>query len=253
MKNLAIDVETSPIPKHQPWSKGSYLSLLCMANESEVWSFTITHDDEEPEDRIQEKVLSILNDHDRIIGHYLKFDYNWLRWLLNSTEVLDSKLLYCTAEAEYEICGQDYKMKYNLADTSERYGLVRKMDKIKPFWDSGYETKDIPMRILKPYCEQDTINSLALFQRQVPKLKKLGLEPQLTVQMEKIRVLADMEWDGLKFDTNLAKELAEERRTELEEIDFEIRDKSGRDVNTASGDDISLLLYGGGKTGRTNY
>lgn len=248
MKNLAFDFETSPIPRHYPWVQGSYASTLALANESNQWFFVITHNESEPEIDISHKIYEIICNHDRLIGHYLKFDYTWLEWLLREhSSILLDKLLYCTAEAEYMIRGQDYKQSYSLDATSKRYGLIRKIDQVRPFWDSGYNTKEIPLRILRPYVEQDTYNALAIYQKQVPLIKRIKLQRELTVQMEKVRVLAELEKNGMKFDKDYVSKVVENRRNKLELIDWELTDSFGWRVNLQSKDELSLALYGGAR------
>jgi len=244
-KNLTIDVETSAIPRHYPWVKDSYLTAVGMLDYMEkMHLFWFIHNEIGPAPFGVAEIKDLLISHDRLIGHNLKFDYHWLKHLGLEKSTHHMKF-YCTQEAEFNIRGQDRKLTYNLHDVSERHDLKPKIDKVKFFWDSGYDTKEIPLRILKPYLIRDIENAYDVFRKQMPLIKEYNLLGQVTVQMEKVRTISDIEWNGMKFDMDYAKGVVESKTEELDYVDFTIRDTAGWNLNVNSKDDLSLALYGG--------
>ena len=124
----------------------------------------------------------------RIVAHNIKFD---LLWLLHYGINISRYKVFCTQVAEYLLRGQQGgRGELTLEQLSKDYGISDKIDKVKVFWESGYETDEIPADILLPYCEQDCINTLALYQRQIRKIVSQGLVSLSTLQFELCKVLA---------------------------------------------------------------
>jgi DNA polymerase-1 len=171
----------------------------------------------------------------------MKFDLSWLRHLGVS---LDHKPVFCTMVAEYVLTGQERLEGLSLDDLSNRYGITPKIDRVKMYWDSGYETDEIPLNILIPYCEQDAANALAIYYRQVPKIKELGLVPLVSLEMETLKVLADMEYNGMLLDRKKLQQYSEEYGARIEELNREITNTLGIE-NAGSDQQLSCGLFGG--------
>lgn len=244
-RTLCIDVETSAIPIFKPWQAGSFLVAVGLADEygfRQNWVFN--HQElkggviQRPMiDQIQKEIDTSI----RIVGHNLKFDLAWLRSIgLN----FDKQRLYCTQLAEYLIRGQG-PLSYSLDDCCKRHNIPTKIDKVKMYWESGYNTDEIPLHILLPYLTQDCISTLSLYQRQVPLLKRQAMERLFAVQSEALRVLADIEWNGMYADKAAAEGLIEEFKAKSAYIDRELTEMFGWDVNLNSGDELSAALFGG--------
>lgn len=180
---------------------------------------------------------------DRLVGHNLKFDLQWLRSV--GLEVERQKY-YCTQVAEYLIRGQSRRESYRLADVSRRYGIIPKIDRVKKYWQAGYETDEIPLRILNPYLEQDCINALIIFQRQVPIINELGMQRIIALQMELMNMLAEMEQAGAMIDVPRAQKLYEELMAKVAVLERDLKEAFGReDLRLSSNDELSAALYGG--------
>lgn len=247
LQNLAIDVETSKKPRHLPWIDGSFLctigayapSLGCMS-----WVF---NHNESKEKRTHADMLTEINnlvcDTRRLIACNLKFDW---QWLVHAGIDVNKPLHFCNVVAEYMITGQDTQVELNLGAMSKRYGLAHKIDVVKSYWDSDYETSEIPLEsVLLPYGDQDCINSYALFQRQAAEIERLGLSRLASVCFREIQVLGNMERIGLVVNRDDLITLAEEYTKLREECDEELFKLFGARFNLDSGRQLSAHLYGG--------
>lgn len=240
---ISIDCETTKKPNFLPWLPRSYLVSLSIARSDGVvksWLFNhpeATKTQRECIDEIQEDVSKAT----RIVAHNLKFDLHWLRSLGLDCS---SNLLYCTQVAEYVITGQQKQDGLSLNDLAVKYGLPTKLDKVKTFWDSGYDTDEVPAHILNEYCELDAQLALQIHNLQIPQIKELGLEALVSLEMEVLRCFEDMEYNGMKLDREKLETYGKEYTERLEELDRELRESLGIE-NVSSGDQLSCGLYGG--------
>jgi len=246
MKTIGIDFETSKKPIMHPWQAGSFPVMFGIAYEDGTRKTWVLNHNEVPDVDQRKVVTAIQAEIDtagRLVGHNIKFDLNWLRHLGISFSHCKT---YCTMVAEYLLMNQRGLGKLSLGKVSEKYLKTSKQDKVKVFWDAGYETSDIPLRYLEPYCEQDCINTLAIFKKQTAKIMRMGGMPQLVkVQCESSRVLSEMECNGMKFNSEVAIRAAEDLRKQVGTMDTELLDAFGFDCNINSGDDLSAALFGG--------
>jgi DNA polymerase I-like protein with 3'-5' exonuclease and polymerase domains len=112
-------------------------------------------------------------------------------------------------------------------------------------WDAGYETREVPLRILLPYCEQDCINTLAIYQRQVPLVRLNKMEGLTAIQNECTRVLSTIERNGMVLDVEEAMRHVKALRLKLAVLDTDIKMVVGYDFNLSSGPELSAVLFGG--------
>ena len=245
MINIALDVETTKLPYIFSWQKESYLVMLSLVDET-GWkkSWLFNHDQFDPssvdQNVVIEEIRDEINKSDRIIGQNLKFDLGWLNQLSISYE---NKLLYCTKYADYMLNGCK-KIGYHLNDIAKRWGVKLKDDRVKMYWDSGYETSEIPLEILVPYCEDDCFNTLSIFQRQMVEIKKQDLVTAVSLGNRMGGLLADIEFTGIKANKELGMALVAEIQQQLDTIDVGLAELLG-DIKLSSGDELSAALFGG--------
>ncbi|MHC4640090.1 MAG: DNA polymerase [Planctomycetota bacterium] len=256
MRTLALDVETTKRPFMHPWQKEACLVTVGLCDESgwvKTWVFE--HDEASSEQTQREMIDEIqrqINNCSRIIGHNLKFDLNWIHSFGIRT---DHAKLWCTQVAEYLLSSQRIG-KLSLHDLSKKYLSVNKIDRVKTMWDAGYETTEIPLRILLPYQEQDCINALAIYQRQVPLVKKEGMTSLLAILNANTRVLSEIERNGMLLDQEEAMKHVTALQLKLQVIDTDLSmkiqdsipnfdDLPGYEINLNSRDELSAYLYGG--------
>lgn len=243
-RTIGLDVECSKIPRHKPWIDGAFLVNVGIVDQTgwrKTWVFL--HDDVEDINRdvCVKEMQEEINKSSRIVGHFLKFDLTWLNDL--GIDYSHCKL-WCTGIAEYLISGQK-KQNYTLDAISKRRGMSPKIDRVKVYWNAGYETDEIPLHILNPYLEQDCFNALAIFQRQVKDVKDKGLNSIVALQQELCRVLTDIEWNGMSTNPDRIEQFIGELTEQLKVCEFELLDLLGENINLGSGDELSAALFGG--------
>lgn len=244
MKTIAIDIECTKIPRHFPWIQGSFPVAIGVCDENGLAkTWVLNHNDETTinQKEILEEIQAEIDNAERIVGHNLKFDLVWLKHLGIDTSGVK---VFCTMVAEYLLSGQ-LKQPYSLDETCDRRGIGRKKDKVKMYWDSGYETDEIPLPILLSYLEHDCRLAMSLYLQQSEELISMYLGPLTYIQMECMRVLSEIESNGMVFDREKAEGYVEEFVDRLKGIDETLHDLLGFNCNLNSGDELSAALYGG--------
>ena len=255
MKNtgaIAFDWECTKLPNSFPWCVGGYAVCFAIAREDGTTKAWLLNHPECRQSHAQSisEIKQELDNATRIVAHNAKFD---LLWLMHYGIDISKYKVFCTQVAEYLLRGQQGgRGELTLEQLSKDYGISDKIDKVKVFWESGYETDEIPADILLPYCEQDCINALVLYQQQCNKLVSQNLVALSTLQFELCKVLATIEYNGMKVDRTLAESYGEEYGRKLSNIDREIHELLGTEIgidtnslNLNSKDQLSAILYGG--------
>lgn len=233
-------------PRHFPWIPDSYMSCVSIAysdgRKPRTWLFE--HDDL-PEDapthrECLDEIQMELDNAKRIVAHNLKFD---LHWLSHYGIDYSKPKLYCTMLGEYLVRGQRKQEGIDLATLSKEYNIGNKLDKTKLYWDAGYDTCEIPLHILIPYCERDAINALLIFTKQVQKIKELRLERLVALEMEALSAIQWMEETGMNVDSALLERYNREYLERLDELSIELAQTLGIE-NPRSGDQLSKGLFG---------
>jgi len=250
----ALDFETTMFPAGFPWCDGAYAVTLHLAgSDGVVNTWVIQHNNQiefQSRTRLLKNIQQVVDKYRILVAHNLKFDAHWLRALGID---FSKHILYCTQVAEYLLNYQDRHVYLSLEETSKRYGITPKIDRVKTYWEAGVDTPDIPLDILIPYGEQDTINALTIFYKQQQKIKELGMKKLFQVNMETIRVLQEMEWNGMLVDRTLMEKYSSEYGERIQELTCELtlllEDKIPelKDIpfKFTSGEHLSVILYGG--------
>jgi DNA polymerase I-like protein with 3'-5' exonuclease and polymerase domains len=257
---LGFDVETTKLPFAFPWQKESTLVSVGLANEK-GWKKTWTFNHEEDQFFAveifidgtktlhryfaQREMIDDIQQHinvaHRLVGHNLKFDLNWLNYL--GVDYSRCRL-WCTMVTEYLLRGQRLGQ-LTLHDLSKQYLSIDKIDLVQTMWVAGYETTEIPLRILLPYLEQDCINALAIYQKQVPKIRVENMTTLTALMNESTRCLSAIECNGMMVDLDEAKKHVKDLTLKLATLDAELKLLFNFDINLSSKDELSAGLYGG--------
>ncbi len=190
-----------------------------------------------------DSLQEIINKADLIVGFNLKFDLHWIRNIgidISKIKVWDCQL------AEFLLSNQQNKYP-SLDGAAEKYGFPKKLDVVKiEYWDKGICTSQVPRNILSDYLNQDLILTEQVYERQRAQLQSNGLMPLFRLQCADLLVLEEMEYNGIYFNVEKAREYAGEIHIELNEITKELsKYTNGTTLNFNSNDHVSALLYGG--------
>ena len=239
---LSTDAETTTFNKGNPYDSRNKMCCFGVWNPEYNENFKIEYDDSpygesltRGFDKLKEAELLILFNAKFDLNHYRRYGFNY--W--------DKKIWDCQL-AHFILTNQTHPYP-SLNDVAAYYGLESKIDKIAEYWDNGVQTTDIPYNELDEYLTQDLKLTYQIYLKQLEHLEREPHKKRLiSLSMQDTIVLADIEWNGLKYDFKLSKEKAEALRSKIETLDVQIKslfDIEG--INWNSNDHLSAVLYGG--------
>lgn len=244
---LVFDVETSTHNKGHPFDPRNFLvSYASLANESNPdFKYYLDPD-------FQYYIGCCLDGARALVGFNIKFDLHWIYNLLDNPDLSRVKVWDCQL-AEFIYNGQQGSYA-SLNEVCEKYGLPTKVDLVKGYWEQGISTEHIPVSILEEYNKWDVQLTKMLFNVQQ---RMLSEKQKRLVWLlgEDLKALQNAEYNGIKFDTDKAREKLARLSAEVMEIEDNLKlylpdeitsSESGvLKFNYDSGDHVSALLYGG--------
>lgn len=247
MTYAVLDVESTIFQKGHPFSERNRLCLVGVRRNSINHLFDVEYSGTPYATKLNE-IQDFLDNVDCVVGFNLKFDLNWLArygvTLPDHIRVFDCQL------AEFILNHQSTPFP-SLDGCLAKYGLGSKSTVVpNSYWSQGIDTPEIPLDILSTYLRDDLELTDALYTSlSLRKDVQTTLRPLLQLHMQDLRVLQEMECNGIYMDwaaMDAARQCTEE---ELNEINTNIVcyvPPEGRSLfSTSSNDDLSALLYGG--------
>jgi DNA polymerase I-like protein with 3'-5' exonuclease and polymerase domains len=253
-KNLKIgilDVESTIYAKGNPFAERNRLVLVGIRTlldgkwVNRVWPIEYLG---EPYADSLEEIRDCLAGLDVVVGFNLKFDLNWLaRYgivLPTRVRIFDCQL------AEFILDCQRTPFP-SLDMCLAKYGLGSKLDTVeREYWAHGIDTDRIPVEVLVPYLETDLEKTHELYIKlQAGIAERRNLLPLIQLHMQDLRVLQEMEFNGILFDWQAMATEAAKVDAELDGINQTILSYVPEEIrphfNTGSGTHLSALLYGG--------
>jgi len=232
-----LDVETTTYNKGNPFDRRNCLVvvglMLCDDNWDQI-SYKHYYDVKELADDLKQVTI--------LLGFNFKFDLHWLR----NRGITTTAILRDAQLAEFLISNQQNVLP-SLEDCASRYLNEHKIDVIKKeYWDKGIETWDIPPELLEEYLYMDVELTRKVYQLQEKILKETGKFNLYKLQCADLKVLQEIEYNGILYNYEKSKALAGTYTGEITSYKNTIRAYSDcPNVNTASGDHLSCILYGG--------
>lgn len=250
---LIIDTENSGAQRNKahPFDQKNKLLLLGLRRSGCTSIFDIEYTESPYGDSLR-TLGEFLGNADLLVGFNIKYDLHWLRrylgpeasrrWLSGGIKIWDCQL------AEFLLSNQTLQYP-SLADTCLLRRVPLKKDTLKEYLGQGLDVSDIPLLELTEYLEGDLVSTEELFLKQVDLIREAGLWNLFRLQCQDLLVLADMEYNGMKYDLEKSKSLAQVCQVEEDEL---ARSLSGLvdpeiapHINWNSGDHLSAILYGG--------
>ena len=180
-----------------------------------------------------------------LVGHNIKFDLHWLRRCgvsIKDIQVWDTQL------AEFILTGQEMRFP-SLDGCLEKYGFPAKIDIVKTeYWNKGIDTDAIPTDTLTEYLQRDLrgTEEVYLAQKKLFDTQFKHLLPLFKLHCKDLLVLEEMEYNGIRFNEekarNKAAEILEQQQIIKAELDFGV---GSIPYSLSSDTDISAIIYGG--------
>lgn len=238
---LFFDNETTIKHKGNPFTRSNFLVSVSSATGNSQPQFSYYR-----EPSFLTTLQLQLQQCKRIVGINLKFDIHWIRRAgLSIPEDIE---VWDCAVAEYRMSGQKHVFP-SMDDMCDLYGIPNKQGGLEEFWNAGVSTEDIPYNIVKDYNNDDIHRTRAIyaFQTQDVRLSKTkNLQKQILLDGQDLLVLEDMEYNGIKYNTETSTQLAVTYECELRSINEWFYGLAGTNkINLDSGDHLSALLFGG--------
>lgn len=235
MNVLSIDTESNT------WNKGSWSD-----RRHKAVCYSWADDESSGAERISpdaiERLQRRIDEAGTVVGFNIKYDAGVLRKLGIKLEGV--KLWDCQI-AEFILSKQTRRYP-SLEESLIKYELGNKIDIVKlEYWDKGIQTEDIPWEILSDYAEVDAIKTLELYKKQMEIMTPQQIR-LCNLQCIDLLILAEMEWNGLKYNEELCERRAEEIKNKILEITTRLSAiYPDIPINFNSGDHLSAFLYGG--------
>ncbi len=135
--------------------------------------------------------------------------------------------------------GMDY-----MAETYLNYRTIRIEELIGPKGKNQKSMRDADPDAVKDYAAEDADITLRLKNILGKEIQESGLDPLFhEVEMPLTRVLADMEWSGVRLDLEALDELSTLYTGELEKVEREIIEMAGIDFNVNSPKQTGEVLF----------
>lgn len=235
-KNIVtVDVECTTSNKGNPFDLTNKLVTIQLKvnNDEPIVLFEDSFSD----------ALPILASASCIVGFNLKFDLNWLRRELDfiPTCVWDCQL------AEFMFSNQTW-LYPDLNTTCDNYMVGHKLDQVASYWAQGIDTDAIPRDVLSEYGAQDVNLTYEVFLRQAARFvgDDASLFRLFRLHCNDQIVLADMEFNGICYDTEASLAQAEHLDAQIAETERKLSEFANNvPINWSSGDHKSCFLYGG--------
>lgn len=234
MNILAVDTEATTHNKGNPYDSRN--SLVCYSaatvdgSHSCRWNHTAS-----------KNLQSLLAGAGLVVGFNFKYDLHWLtkHGITISCPIWDVQL------AEFILSNQQLKFP-SLNDTCLRYGIPTKIDVVaEHYWANGIQTDEIPWHILEEYAAHDADITLKCYHAQLERMTPAQVM-LCKLQCMDLKILQEMEANGLIFDEDLCNERSKETERQIEEIIKKLSSFYPHiPINFSSNDHLSAFLYGG--------
>ena len=175
------------------------------------------------------------------IGQNIKYD---LEVLANygvelKGELWDTMIAHCLIQPEL-----NHNMDY-MAEVYLNYQTIHIDELIGPRGKNQKSMRDLSPAQVYEYAAEDADITLRLKNVLEPKLKEAGVEHLFyEIEMPLVRVLAEMEMNGVLIDINSLKETSELFTKRLADLEHRIYELAGEEFNIASPKQVGDILFG---------
>lgn len=189
------------------------------------------------------RIFKPLYENDNIlkIGQNIKYDYE----VLNNYGVTLQGKMFDTMIAHYLIQPELHHNMDYMAETLLGYQTIHIEELIGPKGKKQKNMRDLSPTDICEYAAEDADITLRLKHLLEPRLKELGLEELFwNIEMPLVRVLADMELNGVCLDTEALQETSRIFTDRMKQYEQEIYKEAGETFNIGSPKQVGDILFG---------
>lgn len=189
------------------------------------------------------RIFKPLYENDKIlkIGQNIKYDYE----VLNNYGVTLQGKMFDTMIAHYLIQPELHHNMDYMAETLLDYRTIHIEELIGPKGKKQKNMRDLSPTDICEYAAEDADITLRLKHLLEPRLKELGLEELFwNIEMPLVRVLADMELNGVCLDTEALQETSRIFTDRMKQYEQEIYKEAGETFNIGSPKQVGDILFG---------
>ena len=236
-KFVSIDTETTSTDA----ISAELVGLSFSAEESKAFYVPVPANYEEALKVVQ--IFKPLYESDKImkIGQNIKYDYE----VLTHYGVTIQGKMFDTMIAHYLIQPELHHNMDYLAETLLGYQTIHIEELLGPKGKKQKNMRDLSPTDIYEYAAEDADITLRLRNVLEPRLKELGVEELFwNIEMPLVRVLADMELNGVCLDTEALQDTSKIFTERMKEYEQEIYKEAGEEFNISSPKQVGDILFG---------
>lgn len=180
------------------------------------------------------------NESIRKVGHNLKYDVTLLKWhgIETRGELMDTMLAHSMKEPEMRH-GLDYLSELYLA-----YKPIPTSDLIGKRGEDQKNMRDVPVEKVAEYAAEDADITLQVAKVLEPDIEKQGVSSVCyDVECPLIPVLVDMEYEGIRLDTDALEKYSKQLEADITALQQQIFTAAGHEFNIDSPKQLGVVLY----------
>ncbi len=235
-ESVCFDTETTGVDP----LRSELVGLSFAFKEGEAYYVAVSADREEAQRQVEIFRPFFETESIEKVGQNIKYDLLVLRKYCVEVKgpLFDTMVAHYLLNPEIRH-GMDY-----MAETYLKYQTIHIEELIGPRGKNQKSMRDVDPETVRDYAAEDADITLKLKNILEKEIRESGLEKLLyEVELPLTRVLADMEWCGVRLDLEALNELSEAYTSELREIEKEIIEMAGTDFNVNSPKQTGEVLF----------
>lgn len=233
---FALDIETDNIDPMRASPVG--FSLSVMSGEGCYIPLYAGGQSYLSEDEVRTRISAVTNNGElKLIGHNFKYDYK----VLKKWGVQVSNLAFDTMVAAWIL--DTSASGYSMDLLAERF-FDYKTIKYKDIVPKGSLFPDVSLEIVAPYAAEDADITFRFYERFSRELKSRNLEKIFyDLEMPLVQILADLEFKGIKLNSDALKKFGIELKEKLARLQDDIYIECGKEFNINSTKQLQIVLF----------
>ena len=236
-QNLSLDTETTSVNPID----AELVGLSFSVEEGKAFYVAIPAEREKAERIVN--IFKPLYESDKIlkIGQNIKYDME----VLMNYGVRLAAPMFDTMLAHYVLQPEQKHNMDILAETLLGYQTIHIDELIGPKGKTQKNMRDLTPASICDYAAEDADVTLRLYNALKPRLKEAGVDDLFyNIEMPLVPVLAEMEMNGVRLDTNALADTSKVFTERMKQIEKNIYELAGHEFNIASPKQVGEVLFG---------